>query len=421
MRLVSLFLYIILAFFIKDRSEFWLYFVVYTGIFLTYLLEFKKSNKQPIWPWAIAFRLVFLISIPYLSDDFYRFIWDGTLINQGINPYLHLPSEIENAVRQYSIYPLLNSQNYYSVYPPFNQVLFATATFLSPKTLLGQIIGIRIVLWVFEIGTCFLLHNFSKRLNRPQLTIIYALNPLVIMETTGNLHFEVVIVFFCLLAFYLFSKHFLLSALALGSAISVKLIPILFLPIIFFNLTVKKSISYITISIAVLMLSFLPFWNTEVMSNFTQSIDLFFRNFEFNASIYYIFRQFGFWIYGYNMIQFIGVGLKLFAGLFILYIAFNSKNFGVGIVLTLFIYLSTATTVHPWYVIPLLAASLFTDLKFAILWSYLVVLSYHAYGPNGFEENELLLFLEYLPLVAFCIYEYKLGRFKLDSLQVSEG
>ena len=43
---------------------------------------------------GLVFRLIILISTPNLSQDFYRFFWDGQLILNGFNPYLNTPNQI---------------------------------------------------------------------------------------------------------------------------------------------------------------------------------------------------------------------------------------------------------------------------------------------------------------------------------------
>lgn len=410
----SFLLYIVLAIFIKDRTDFGLFFFIYTAVFAIYYWQFflKKESIKNWWLWAIAYRIPFILSIPYLSDDFYRFIWDGLLQNQGINPFLHLPSEIVNSISQNEIYNKLNSQNYYSVYPPLNQFLFSAVSYISPKNILAQVVGLRLLLWIFEFGSVFLM---LKTIRNKELVALFALNPLLIVESTGNLHFEIVLVFFVLLAFYLFQKFpkaWYTSAISMGAAISVKLIPILLLPVIFFRLKPSKGILYVSLSLLTLFISFSPFWSQELASNFLSSVDLFFRNFEFNASIYYIVREIGYSFLGYNIIHLAGLFLKGFSALLILYISYKSINIFTAVVAVLFVYLAFATTVHPWYLIPLIAATCFTNVRFPIIWSFLVIISYHAYISPTFNENLWLIAIEYMLLSLYIFYEYKKGILK---------
>ena len=45
---------------------------------------------------GLLIRLILLFTLPILSDDFHRFIWDGTLVQHNIDPYLHLPVQAVN-------------------------------------------------------------------------------------------------------------------------------------------------------------------------------------------------------------------------------------------------------------------------------------------------------------------------------------
>ena len=67
-------------------------------LFLIYgLIISQKWNELWVrrWLWiALGFRLLFLLGIPVLSDDYFRFIWDGRLLAAGYNPYLYLPSAL---------------------------------------------------------------------------------------------------------------------------------------------------------------------------------------------------------------------------------------------------------------------------------------------------------------------------------------
>ena len=62
-------------------------------------------------------RLMLLFSFPNLSDDIFRFIWDGRMCSLGINPYGYLPSEIvdNHAALGAELYSELNSPNYFTI------------------------------------------------------------------------------------------------------------------------------------------------------------------------------------------------------------------------------------------------------------------------------------------------------------------
>ena len=73
---------------------------------------------------SLLLRIIPMFAIPALSDDFYRFIWDGRLLAAGINPFAGLPGEFLNEPALVAkgisneLYGLLNSPTHYTIYPP---------------------------------------------------------------------------------------------------------------------------------------------------------------------------------------------------------------------------------------------------------------------------------------------------------------
>jgi hypothetical protein len=176
------------------------------GLYL--LLAFKRTifSIKEITAFAIVLRLLLLILTPNLSEDVYRFLWDGKLWWEGIDAYAFLPAElIKDNILNPELFSELNSPHYYSIYPPLNQLIFWIAG--SFDSITGGIITIRIFVILAEIGTLILLPKVLMQYQKdPKLFILYAFNPLVILELSGNLHFEVFVIFFLILAIYQFEK-----------------------------------------------------------------------------------------------------------------------------------------------------------------------------------------------------------------------
>jgi alpha-1,6-mannosyltransferase len=166
----------------------------------------------------------------------------------------------------------------------------------------------------------------------------------------------------------------------------------------------KKALAVGALAIAVFVLSFSVFVTDELIQNFSSSIDLYFRNFEFNASVYYLAREIGFLVTGYNVIHYIGPGLSLITLALILGISLLKSRLGWSVFQTvcagLTVYFLLATTVHPWYIITLVGLAPLCGWKFPLLWSAVAVLSYFHYINGGFEENYLIIALEYVILLA---------------------
>ena len=68
-------------------------------------------------------------------------------------------------------------------------------------------------------------------------------------------------------------------------------------------------------------------------------------------------------------------------------------------------YYLIASIVHPWYVIPLVFLGLFTRYSFPLIWSMLIPISYITYADPNFQENYILIFLEYAILITSMFYE----------------
>lgn len=423
-----------------ERSDFIKLISLYTSLFfITYLfIEKFKLNFWFLASLGIVFRLLFIPAIPNLSQDFYRFIWDGRLVVQGVSPYVFTPEmyfkEISSTLgivvpQARELYQGMGSLNgsHFSNYPPVNQVFFALAALFADKSILGSAIIFRISIIFADIGILYFGKKILEKLNLPTKNIFwFFLNPFIIIELTGNLHFEGIMLFFFIWALYLlFKGKWTWAAILIGISISVKLIPLLFLPLFIkyfinkkqtpkvleiFGVSIKKLIGFYSIITLTVLATFLPFLSLEFIQNFSATIALWFQNFEFNASIYYIIRWIGFQVVGWNIIETVGRILPVLVLIFVLGISFLRRNktpqeLITSMLFAISFYFLLSTTVHPWYIATPLLLSVFTKYRFPILWSFTVMLSYSAYGKDGFSENLWLVVLEYSAVIGVVIWE----------------
>ena len=257
------------------------------------------------------------------------------------------------------------------------------------------------------------------------------LNPFIIIELTGNLHFEGVMIFFLVWALYLLHNNkWKWAAVVFAFSISVKLIPLMFLPLFFWwFMKIKREGSmevsttagiiklitfYVIIGLVILVL-FLPFFSMEFINNYSKTVGLWFGDFEFNASIYYIARAIGYSISGYNEIATITRIFPIVSLLIIISFSFFKTNNSIpklttSMLLAFTCYLFLSTTVHPWYISTLVILCVFSRYKFPLVWSIVIVLSYLAYANAANTENLFVIGLEYLIVFFVFVWEVILKK-----------
>jgi alpha-1,6-mannosyltransferase len=178
---------------------------------------------------AVLFRLSIVFSPPYLSDDIYRYIWDGRVQAAGINPYRYVPSAPELAhLRDDKIYPKINRRDYApTIYPPLAEGLFFVTTRVSESVVWMKLVMIGfegVAIWAMVQ----LLASFGMSRQR---VLIYAWHPLVVWELAGSGHVDAIVIAFILLAFLAWRRNANVgTGLALAGATLIKVFPLVLLP-----------------------------------------------------------------------------------------------------------------------------------------------------------------------------------------------
>lgn len=413
-------LWLISLLYLQDisRTRFNILWAVYSFAFTIYLfLVFKStlSVKQGVFL-AILIRLACFFQEPLLSDDYYRFIWDGALTHAGINPATFTPREITNhpdwLKAPDAFFNKLNSPDYYAVYPPAAQAIFHLSFLVNGWNIQGHILFLRSLLFLADLIILGLLWRLLKQKNLPEKRILlYGLNPLIVLEFTGNLHFDGMMIMGLLAALYFADKRkYFYSSLTMAFSILAKMITLPLIPFLGKDLSRIKRFLFATLTLCLISLFFLLSFGQEL--HWTRSIALWLNHFEFNASIYYSLNGLGYLLKGYNTIAVIGPCLFMAT---IASYTWVLIRFYKGKILTpekamLFVltfYLLFSTTVHPWYLGILLVLGILSLNMFPLVWTYLVYLSYSHYDGGLMAEHYPLIATEYILLGVFIYWELK--------------
>lgn len=144
-----------------------------------------------IWLFALLFRAVLLPLDPLLSDDIWRYLWDGHVQLQGINPYLHAPADPALESIRTGWHAQVNHPDIPTIYPPLAQFFFEAAAWLG--LLLGSGVIALKLLWIgCEAGAAFLLARVARRTGRGEarVLLLFLWSPLLVVETAWSGHLE---------------------------------------------------------------------------------------------------------------------------------------------------------------------------------------------------------------------------------------
>ena len=385
---ISAVFYFFLAYQIP-RTDFKASLVVYALLFASYIYVGVrlKFRIREIILYGIFMRGIFVFATPQLSDDFYRFYWDGLMTIKGLSPYEFLPNEM---ILDDAIYDNLNSPNYYSIYPGINQIIFAISTWIG-GSIDGFLICLHLIFILIETLCLLLVHKLFRN---SQNTFLFFFNPLMILEFSGNLHFEIFTFLGLLTAIYYFNKNELLSSIGLGTAIATKLMPAIFLPIFF--LRSQKKWIWIVTPLLVFIISYLPFHDTYAFKNILSSVQLYFGKFEFNSSFYFLIEDQYKWILKLILIS--------SAGIIYWAVGKNKLTISKAINYLFFIYLLMSQSIHPWYMLGFWGIIEIKKAPELVVWSFLIFLTYITYITTPYQQQGWVNLIEYGIVISVLIW-----------------
>jgi hypothetical protein len=205
-------------------------------------------------------------------------------------------------------------------------------------------------------------------------------------------------------------KNILSGSILMAVSILSKMLTLILIPFLPKHLYWRQMMMISALTISITALAFLFSFGNH--TGWLQSVSLWFQSFEFNAGLYYLLRELGYTVAGYNMINLIGPILACITllGIVILwwiYYRTNRLNSMSAMLYVLTLFFLMSTTVHPWYLVILVTFSVVTRHVYPVVWSYLVFLSYSHYHAGAFMEDYYLIATEYGVLSICMFWEWR--------------
>lgn len=269
------------------QAGFVLTFAALSGL---YYLAWRTCRPAPVGPdaarsvplpspramWVVlvvsllAIQLSVLWLYPIDAADLFDNISRGRITAQhGGNPFYDTPRDYaQDQFRGYTAWPGTTS-----AYGPLWELLAAGTSRIAGDGKLVNLLGFKLLGLLFYGGSAALIAGMLYRAapeRALQGVCLFAWNPLVIYETAGNGHNDIVMVFFILLGVWaLLRGRFTSAALAFVAGALIKFIPMLLLPVVLAAglralPTLRSRLYYLLVTFvagAVLIAaSFAPFW-----------------------------------------------------------------------------------------------------------------------------------------------------------------
>ena len=280
--------------------------LAFLALGLVYWQAWRISRKlQGKAAWAIvlggclASGLLLLFMYPYGATDIFDNILRGRILGvYGENPFLKLPVSFSND----PFYGYITWKRSPSAYGPGWEVLAGLVARQSGPGVIANVLAFKLLPGAFMAASlCLAALILQKKAPQYALagTLLLAWNPVVLYETWGNGHNDMVMVFWMLAAVLaLLYSRYTLAVLALVAGALVKFIPALLIPLTIAlalrNLRSHRARASFLLRTSLLafllgVVAYSPFWDGVRVLNIASRTRLYSSSLP--ASIYYLLQD----------------------------------------------------------------------------------------------------------------------------------
>ncbi len=339
---------------------------------IAYLLAIREFFSTPRFPHrvivvgfvlAALWHLPFLLMAPGSDDDVHRYVWDGRVQRLGYNPYIVVPSDPALGGLHTPETRTLNNPDVPSPYPAGAQLFFRAVTAIHES-----VFALKVAFVVCDLAIVLVLLDILRCNGQgAHWVLAYAWNPLL-ATVAGSGHIDIVGVLLLLVSVAALVRRWLaVAALAFGLAVSVKLVPIVLLPLYWRRVRMRDA----ALAAIVVGLLYVPFFNHGRIP--IGSLGTYVQRFRFNDPVFATIERVA-------APQFVA-GLAVLAG-FLTAIwmrskapAWSSDAFAWPMAASLL----CAPVVYPWYLLWLLPFVRSAPTVPIIIWTVSIIPTYYVW------------------------------------------
>jgi alpha-1,6-mannosyltransferase len=343
---------------------------------------YQKLSSQPnsfllVIALGIVLRLLLIPIDSYTSSDTTRYLFDGKLAYEGIDPYqtAHDAPELKTLKQQWA--PPEEHAKYATLYPPLALSLFAisASTGVEYATLTWKLI-----VTFFSILTLLLAAHLLRLIQREHYLPLIALSPLLILEAGVGAHLDTLSAFSILLIVYnLWQKKPIWLGISITIGTAIKLLPLALLMPIFLLAVFKRKVAFAFITAFSTLFSLVFIYGATFALGFKPigSIGVFFQKWRFGSPLFtYLENNFSDQTLLITVITLFISGLMMISA----YLYFSNAAIRDKLIsamqYVMALPLILTPVIFPWYLMPLAVLAALHPKPWLLTWVLLAPLSY---------------------------------------------
>jgi len=313
---------------------------------------------------SVAWRVGFVIEAPLVSDDVYRYVWDGRVQRFGHNPYLSSPDDPDLAHLHTDVTRRIDptSAKLPTIYPPVSELFLRVIT-----TVHESVTAIILAIVFFDLLIIVILWRWLLLMGKnPWWLLAYAWHPLVTLEGAGGGHLDLLGTLLVVsVAYALLAGRTMVAALSLAAAFGVKFLPIVLVPLLWGRVRIRD----LFIAVVAIVAFYAPFTSWSFVVPFG-SLGAYIEQWRFNGPFFLWFEPFLGTVGVLVFAILIGLGVAIFARLRLPIDA--PEAWAWPMATTLFLM----PVVYPWYLVWLTPFLVSRGTWPLMVWTHMSLLTY---------------------------------------------